>query len=194
MEGNHLIKNKFFMLITIGFLLVVTGCSTGETEPVDQAEDIEGLEVIEGQAIDYETETVVFDDLTLNIPTDTFELDYGDVGFPMIGYTLDLETGLNFNMVIEELPTELKLDLDDYLDLLQQNSDATIEYDNVEKVNVNGRVWAELTGTTEGYPLIQRVYVANKRAYVLSYGGSIEEFDKLIDVFDAINYSVEFVH
>ncbi|GAA4073185.1 hypothetical protein [Amphibacillus indicireducens] len=59
-----MIKNKFFMLITIGFLLVVTGCSTGETEPVDQAEDIEGLEVI------------------------------------------------------EELPTELKLDLDDYLDLL----------------------------------------------------------------------------
>jgi len=137
--------------------------------------------------------TETFGQLSYTVPEGAEVVEVEDQGMPVILYMLDEATGTSFNIVEEELPEDMDLSLDEYMEFAVEGGEASgIEYETPESIEVNGKEWNELYGVSQGFPILQRTAIYNNVAYVFTLSSGNEDvFDKHIDTLKEITESVE---
>lgn len=136
---------------------------------------------------------VSFGQIAYTLPEEAVEMDIGDQIMPIVLYMLEEESGTSFNVVEEELPDNMNLTLEEYIEFAIENGAASgIEYTDNKDLEINGKEWNQLEGISQGLPLLQRTVIFNNTAYIFSLSsGSEESYEEAKQIFYDVTESVE---
>lgn len=198
----------FFSTVLFGTLLLVA-CSSKEADTVqeEQEQEVEAPtsegeqqqssedETIETSQspVDEETNEMTstsFEGVSFNIPNYAEKLDLGEQQLPVDVYMLDSSTGTSFNVVLE--PLAEKLSLEEYMKYATSNTG--FEYLSEEYYTSNDIEWNEvvsLNHTDQGtLKLNQRTFMLDNQVFIFTYASTPENYDQLLQDFNAITESV----
>ncbi|WP_163971824.1 DUF1795 domain-containing protein [Oceanobacillus halotolerans] len=194
------------MLLSISFFLVACSTETDSSEDVSEkdasstneemAEKETATDTNEESNQDTETETqagqvIEFEGITFEVPSFAVSNELEESEYPTKSFILDANSGVNFNVIVEELPESKSIN--DYIEAA--TSQTGFEYLSKEYYTTNGIEWNEsvsLNHTENGtVKLNQRTFIDDSKAYIFTYGSVQEIYEDQLSTFKTITNSVQ---
>lgn len=192
-------KIKLSLFLVAG-LLILGGCASEPTEEVGTVKNTgekvttEGANQNEekGSSSEKAQKDVVlksFEGITYNVPSNYIEME-SDVEspLPIVLYVFDGTS--SFNIVVEDLASAPGITLEQYIDYSVASTG--FDYISNKYYELNGLDWNEAVSTNQGVKLQQTSTIVDGKAYIFTYGGLPESFDKHLEDVKQILKSVKF--
>lgn len=158
----------------------------------DEQGDLAQLEEMIEEAMLKEDTLVEFQNINFTVPAGSIEVDLSDSPLPAVGFIIDYSTGANFNIIMEPLPEEHDLNVEEFIELVLLN----YEFDLISRdsFKINGIDYVELVSDAYGSPLNQISLVHDHTAYTVSFSAiTQDEYEEALPVLLDIINSIEIV-